>query len=222
MQKHLIVGSLITLSIGCLASDITRNIVPDTYVSAVQKHVSCLRGVCNNECISRFVDLATFLQDNSAIAYNHELTRLTLKKIGVEGNLIPLFDAWDIFLKNYRAVDADLFLREFSVQLFFIYKNIFSHYNEQKVTILEIMHLSSQIMSLPIDQVLTALERCYHQFMIIMGQYGMNQGLSFSAWINRYWWVPPVVVISFVFSAVRHFLLGRAGNIGLPNLQNLA
>ena len=252
MQMHLIVGSLIIVSIGCnacpepsrragpaaaavakaspdtLAKEAASRMVgpddfrrssPDTYVPIVQKHVSCLRRVCNNECIKRFVDPVVFLQDNSAISYSHELTRLSLKKISVEGNLLPLFESWDIFLKNYRLVDSDLFIESFRSCSFLCIKIFFHAITEQKVTILEIMHLSSQIMSLPIDQLLTTLERCYHQFMIIYGTIWPQSRVSFSAWINRYWWVPPVVLISFVFRQLRHFFSAKATNIGLGGHQ---
>ncbi len=217
MRIHLVVGSLIALSLGCEAC-------VDNCVSILQKHVSCLRSVCDDSCIKNLIDPVIFLHDNNVVSYKHELTHLSLKKISTEGNLFPLFESWDIFLKSYRKVESDLFMYEFSIQLFFLYKNILSHYSdisEHKVTVGEVMQLSSQIMSLPIDQVLAALERCYHQFMIIMGHYGVHQGMSLASWIRQYWWVPPVVVISFAYSIVRHFLLPKASEVigGLPGFH---
>jgi len=219
MQMHLIVGILIALSIGCDAcpepcrrtdTEVTRRASFNRCVPILQKHVSCLRRVCNNSCIHNLIDHVVFLQDNSLVFYKHELTRLSLKKINAAGNVLPLFESWDIFLKSYQGIESDLFVQEFSIELFFLYKNILSHYTGSKVTVGDIMQLSSQIMSLPMDQVLSALERCYHQFMIIMGHYGVHQGMSLSAWIHQYWWVPPTIVISFVYSALRHFLLPKA------------
>lgn len=229
MRMQLIVGSLISLSIGCSASP-AKTLTPeavgpngclDMCVPILQKHVACLRRACNNSCLHQLIDPLVFVQDNSPVSYKHELTRLSLKKISTEKDLSPLFESWDIFLKSYRKIESDLFIYEFSIELFFLYKNILSQYPELKVSIGQILLLSAQITSLPLDQLLTTLERCYHQFMIILGQHGMAEGVSLAVWIRQYWWVPPVVIISFAYSALKHYLLPKASDIiGLPGIKS--
>jgi hypothetical protein len=183
----------------------------DDAIKVLDKHVNTLKKFCDNSCGVGLVDLESFFKDNSAIAYHHELIRLALKKVAITSSLNPLFECWKIFKKEYR-IEEELYLHEYSILIFLAYKNILVRFAIAKVSIAEIITLSAQIASLPIDQVLTALEHCYNQFMIILHQYGLQPGLSLAAWLRQYWWVPPVVLISMLYSIVSHFLLGRTSS----------
>jgi len=173
------------------------------------KHATVLHTILSDQQYKHVLNVSEFLQDISEIEFTHDLTRLTIKKIGVVFSLDPLFDAVLVFSRQYSFIEADVFLQEMGVLLFFAYKNILSNYCVSKVTIADIIKLSAQVAALPIDNVLDALEQCYQQFMKLMYEYGWRPGMSFSVWLQQYWWVPPVVLLSFGYSVVVRLLSGK-------------
>lgn len=141
--------------------------------------------------------------------YEHDLIRLCIKKVTNKHALDPVFETWRLFLNAYRDIDAPRFLREFSVLIFCVYKNLIVSLikPDHKVTSTDIFELSSKIMSLPIDQVLDALDMCYRQFMFIMQDYGMTTASSPAEWIKQYWWVIPVSVVSLIVSVAKFVVM---------------
>jgi len=141
--------------------------------------------------------------------YQHELNRLCIKKMMQVNRIDPVFETWRLFVTMYRDIDISLFIHEFSVIIFCVYKNlVFSLLKpDHKVTSNDIFELSVKIMSLPIDQVLDALDLCYRQFILIMQDYGMTAPISWKEWVRQYWWVLPVSVVSLIISIARDNLL---------------
>jgi len=138
--------------------------------------------------------------------YKHELIRLGVKMANAECSFDPVFKIWKIFINDFKDIEASLFLKEYATVVFFVYKNLITSFinPESKVASTEIFELSGKIMSLPIDQLLDALDVCCRQFMFIMQDYGMISGVNPKEWLKEYWWVIPVSVASFVASIVKY------------------
>lgn len=143
--------------------------------------------------------------------YTHELTRLCAKKIIQEQSILPLLETWDLFKTVYSEIDSLVFLQEFSTMLFCMYKDLLIQLYDRnmvlRVVFVDILDLAGKIMSLPIEQVLDALDFCYEQFLVIMHDYGLDSDLTWNQWWRAYWWVPPVVVGILIVSIIKHRML---------------
>lgn len=145
----------------------------------------------------------------------HPLTRQCMETMISKKSLVCLEETWRFFLSNYRSDSRDeadeVFLKEFGVILFCFYRQIFlNQLPLNKVAITEVLSLSSQIASLPLDRVIEALNVCYDRLKIILGRYAPKPGMSLSAWVQMYWWVPPVVLLSSIYSVVAQLLFRQA------------
>jgi len=208
------------LSICCIFSiSIMANNKDEIYINhridRLNKHVSFLAKfhAKNKEQIKILTkEIKKALWRLDITKYDHELIRLCVKKVLYTRAINPIFEAWRLFLETYRSIDSTLFLREFSILIFCLYKNfIFSldrqgHVNP-KVSSVEIFELSGRIMSLPIDQILDALDVCYHQFIFIMQDYGMTTIASPTEWIKENWWVIPVSFVSLIVSIAKYCIM---------------
>src|SRR5437867_1672959 len=65
--------------------------------------------------------------------FSHDLLRICIKKMYNDESLDPLFVIWRLFVSEYKDIECEMFLQEFSVLLFSIYKNIFVSYISNKV-----------------------------------------------------------------------------------------
>lgn len=139
--------------------------------------------------------------------YKHELSRLCVKKIIHSQSLKSILEVWDVFWAMYRTIDPRLFLGEFSIILFCVYKDLLlelCEYTHIRVSIVEIIELSDKIASLPIEQILEVLEQCYNKFFIIMHDYGFHSDLNWTEWLREYWWVPPIAITVVVYIVLKY------------------
>jgi hypothetical protein len=153
---------------------------------------------------------------DSIVVFGHDLICICVKKILHEQSLDPLFAVWRLFVGEYKDIETEMFVLEMSILLFSIYRNILFSFNEANnagepildpATLQEINKLYAQVATLPIKQVLMALDKCYGQFMLIMRDYEINSQMGWIEWIQNYWWVPPVVVTSAIITAVNVFFV---------------
>lgn len=147
-----------------------------------------------------FLDL-----DVNCSSYKHPLVVLCLKKMNMLRSLDPLFETWDIFLKEYKQVEGSLFLHEISILTFCLYKNILCTLDAQRgqrVNAVEIINLYNKINGLPIDEVLTALDHCYVRLIFVLKEYEFFSTMSWGEWLAKYWWLPPMVAIGFLWKIV--------------------
>jgi hypothetical protein len=172
--------------------------------------------------------------DIDCASYKHDCVVLCLKQMKASRTIDPFFETWNIFLKNYRHVETELFVKEMSVLLFFLYKNILFSLDKKKlyianelspfqdtlndrVTMPEIVALYNKISLLPINEVLFALDHCYIRLVLILKEYEFYSSMSWLQWIEKYWWLPPVIVAGiiyriFFYKFVVH-LLGTPGRV---------
>lgn len=156
--------------------------------------------------------------------FTHGLLRICVKKMLNEESLDPLFVMWRLFINEYQDVDSEIFLREMSILLFSIYKNIFTAYLQNRSVatpaidaafLQSAIELYQRVSVLPIKEILEILDDCLVQFTVIMKDYGIDENKTWITWLKKYWWVPPVVVSSMFFSIIKNF----AQSIPMPPVQ---
>lgn len=156
----------------------------------------------------------------------HPLCKLCIEKLLEQKKLGVLEQTWRQFLSEPRDENEENFLKEFGIILFCLYRHVLTHYflqgvKENKVALSEVLSLSSQIATLPLDRVIDALNLCYDRLMIILGRYAPQPGMSLAKWVQMYWWVPPVVVISSIYSIIVRILFKQViGNTFTPGSAN--
>ncbi|MCL4229659.1 hypothetical protein KJZ61_03120 [Candidatus Dependentiae bacterium] len=157
--------------------------------------------------------------------FTHGLLRICVKKMLNEESLDPLFVMWRLFITEYQDVESEIFLREMSILLFSIYKNIFTAYLQNRSVatpaidaafLQSAIALYQRVSVLPIKEILEILDDCLVQFTVIMKDYGIDENKTWIAWLKKYWWVPPVVVSSMFFSIIKNF----AQSVPMPPAQS--
>lgn len=163
-----------------------------------------------------------FVIIDEVLDFSHDLLRICVKKMWAEESLDPMFVVWRLFVSEYKDIESETFLQEFGVLLFSIYKNIFVSYLSNRVAFVnnaptatnsainlqnlqQMIDLYNQVSALPLRQLLEALDLCLDQFLIIVRTYGLQEEMGWLAWIQQYWWVPPVVVTSFVLNLFKDY-----------------
>lgn len=187
----------------------------DTAIKELDRHITVLEQFNTKNKQLKLLPYklgSRFLLIDDIVEFTHDLLRICIKKMMVEESLDPLFVAWRLFVKEYKTIDSHLFLHEMTILLFSIYKNIFVTYLhnrspvETKVDLdflKEMVALYQRINSFPIKELLRILDRCLDQFLKIMQDCGMNEGMSWIEWLKKYWWVPPVIATSVLVGFVK-------------------
>ncbi len=82
-------------------------------------------------------------------------------------------------------------------------------------TIDAITQLYSQIVALPIPEILDLLEEIVSQFDDISTNHELNNStLSWHKWIEKYWWMPPVIFAACIVLMLRYKKLSNRTIIG--------
>lgn len=72
-------------------------------------------------------------------------------------------------------------------------------------TLDSIQQVYTQIAALPIPELLDLIEEIVNQVDHFSQQYELhNQSLSWYAWLEHYWWIPPTVLIAFLMMMMRY------------------
>lgn len=149
--------------------------------------------------------------------YKHELINLCIKKMKKEMSLDPLFEAWRLFNDSFKTVDDGLFLKEFSIIIGYLYKNLLFEFDThrltsldgpvtQKLSLAQLVDFCNKISTLPIPEILRLLDRCYLQFVTIMQEYGLGSGTSWQKWLWEYWWIPPAIICAVIYSIYSRYV----------------
>ncbi len=182
----------------------------DNSIKRLDKHIQFLVSFNKNNYQHLKVNAQSksSLYEFDIVDYKHELVRLCLKGINIKASFEPLFKTWSLFNSSFKEVETDCFVKEFGILIFCVYKNLIKTFikSESKVSSAEIIELAGKIRSLPIEQVLDALDLCYRRFIFIMQDYGLSQENNPKEWLKHYWWVIPVSLFSLAISVVKHYV----------------
>lgn len=137
--------------------------------------------------------------------FKHELVALCIKKMKYVRTLAPIHETWHVFLQTYADVEKDQFVKDFAILIFCIYASMLAelendHFVTGRVTLVDVFVLYGKVSLIPIRELLNLLDLCYVRFEFLLKEYGMFSSLTWSEWFGKYWWVPPVVIVSLIYN----------------------
>lgn len=145
---------------------------------------------------------------DSSLVYHHNLTWLYSKKITHERSIKPLFQMWDLFLKQFKMIEPHLMLVETTRMIFSLYKNFFlllCNHRPEVVTPEDLSVWYDHIEQYTLDETLDVLDTCHQEFSRAMKKYGVFNSPDWSECFLHRWWVMPCVIGSIVYLiAKRH------------------
>lgn len=175
----------------------------------IEKHIALIDHYNKNN--DKLQNRSRALRDCPDHNCSHELIKLCIKRIDMELCLDPVVETWHMFKTSFAQVDPELFVREFTSVLFGVYHQSIQALAApapkasaaQQVSIADIINLYNEVSSLPIVQVLDALDKLYVALNALMLKHGIKADTDWSEWLAANWWVPPVVVGSFLYSLLQ-------------------
>ncbi len=133
------------------------------------------------------------------INFTHKQINCCIEKIKITQSLRPLQDLTYEF-KKYKFIQDEIFTKEFLILLFVTYKNIIIHnlteqqLLEHKSTLETVAQLYGVIESLPLEEILDAIDMISEELPALLEQYEFNSDITWKKWLKKYWWVPPLVI----------------------------
>ena len=176
----------------------------------LEKHIKIL-GRFNTTIKNRFQGYGQFKEH---IAFNnidvklfkHELIILCLKKMLRYKSISPVIEVWEIFLQSFKMVDSEQFIKDLAVLVFCIYTNLLTEFEHikggsvHKVTLVDVFVLYGKVSLIPIRELLNLLDLCYVRFEFLLKEYGFFSSMNWQEWLEKYWWVPPVIILSVTYN----------------------
>ena len=127
-----------------------------------------------------------FILDNTVV-FKHEQIIECIDLMESLTTTQPLIKLWEDY-KQFKYIDDQLFTKELLMVIFLVYKNIIDthpmYYQKNKKK-LDIIALYETISSLPIEELLTAIDIIIDAVEIS----GLKKPIGWQEWIVEYWWV---------------------------------
>lgn len=170
-----------------------------------------------------FCALHTFVEKghkfviDDKLQFNNERVKLCIKRMEETQCLDQLFRLW-LELKQYKLLGNDTFVREFSILTFITYKNIITHCltkqpNLHKSLGQSILNLYNNLESLPLEEILEAIDMLSEELPPILEQYQINSDMTLGEWFKKYWWIPPLVIVTLSVQILLIFQKGKINKI---------
>ena len=195
-------GETILLDEGANYTDvITRR---DYYAQRVTHAVDLLsRLKCRNNNLFESCTLSSRTTINklfeNRVTFTHKQVNCCIEKMRKTHSLKPLQEL-AVEFKKYKFIQDEAFTKEFLLLLFITYKNIIIHnvteqqLLEHKSTLETVAQLYEVIESLPLEEILDAIDMIAEEMPTILEQYEFSSDMTWKAWLKKYWWVPPLIV----------------------------
>jgi hypothetical protein len=158
--------------------------------------------------------------------FKHELIIQCIEQMKQSGTLQPFFKLWKR-LATYDFIEDRVLLQEFVRLMIILYEQLIVSTRESvdndariasQATVGDMMQMYEKISTLPIADLLTLLDEMSDRYEYIVQEYEFsNKTLSWSDWLKKYWWAPPVIIVSFALVVLRHSksLQKLVHNVGL-------
>lgn len=75
--------------------------------------------------------------------------------------------------------------------------------NENKNALDDIMQVYNSVSSLPVREIIDALEKCYDVFSKILNEYRINSSMTAVQWLKSFWWLAPTIAIGLIVAYFR-------------------
>lgn len=151
-------------------------------VENIDRHVCYLRAIHKRECLLQMILHKN--SSNTAQIFHHALMYWCENIVLRQGDVDALFETWDVF-KAHVQNDPEffIFIREFSVLLFFIYQNIL----QDPLAMHEICHIYQHVLALPMEDVLSTLDGYLTQATVFFGKHDFPFLSTMLHWVQAHW-----------------------------------
>ena len=174
------------------------------YAHRLQIPIQRLKSIkCNKDTFFEHIENGCDCTFISNYDFQHPAILSCIKKIDVQSSLSPVLDLWLEF-SNFKQIQDELFLKEFLLLVFTTYRNLlinnaFIHQTPIKKATLEIIsQIYEHLESIPLEQILEAIDVLTEELPEIMQEYEINSDMAWKKWLKKYWWVGPVVGTALV------------------------
>ncbi len=130
-----------------------------------------------------------------------------IQKINTTNSLESVITLGKDFTK-YKLIQNDNFTKEFILFIFCIYKNLL-HNNAiinntplTKSTIEVIAHLYENLDSLPLEEILDALDMLSEELPKLLEEYEFTSAMKWKDWLKKYWWAPPFIGATLILKTL--------------------
>lgn len=194
------------------SDELIKNESLDFIVSRIDTHVKYLTDVClKNEIINNLIfkpgpNISLLLED--PIEFKSELVCLCRDKMKHKNQLEPLVTTWNEF-KEYRLRDSNLFIREFTILILIIYKNLLVTIlplTSSRNIISEMLNVFQQSLSLPVGELIYVIEIFYNKINLIVSSVAVENNLNWYQWLKKYWHVPSAILAAIVTLAIKNYI----------------
>lgn len=207
MKKIFMLGSMILVG----ASNAT-NHEKLILVARIEHHVQSIQDIARKhqgfkQEPLRMSPEALYQTLDGLVSYKHEVVKACIAQIRKEKSLAPFFAMWNSFKNSYQkdayATISQDFLKECSDLIFMFYSNMMNQLIDDhavdaitvhRVTAAEIIQIYLTISELPINEFLDLLDKVLEKIMTILEDYHPEEGQSLFSWLQKNWWIPPVII----------------------------
>lgn len=141
---------------------------------------------------------------DSHIVFTHISIHDTIKEMENNLTVKPLDTLWQEFI-HYKYIEDELLILELAKLLFILNKNrIFNTYTDIKKsdTLQKLIDFYNKLESLPLEDVLEALDILTNEFPAINEKFEINSNMSWKNWLKKYWWAPPLIFSTFFIKSL--------------------
>jgi hypothetical protein len=135
---------------------------------------------------------------DGTLHFYHERINECIELMELEKNADSMFLLWDEFI-HYKYLNDELFLEELIKIIFVSFKNLTVNINGSKQekafqqTLQELLQFYERLDSIPLEEILNAIDILAHELPKISQKYELNSNMSWREWLRKYWWSPPLI-----------------------------
>jgi hypothetical protein len=143
---------------------------------------------------------------------SHPLIQQCILDMRLTGSLKPLLKLWKK-VASYDCIDDKKLLQEYIRLIIIVYNHVKANftstlYNQDKAPPTDpvnMMQLYETVASMPIPELLDMLDEVVDKYEQLSTLYEINnKALTWSEWLKKYWWTPPIIVTSLIAIVAKH------------------
>lgn len=159
------------------------------------------RASSGDHSVMHCCDFASCLHDEF---FHHAYVHACALEIKKQNSIKPIFVLWE-HMVSYDFIEDDIFMKDFIGLVMYVCQYLcvpIEREGRSLVAFNEMLAMYEKIESLPLAELLDLLDVVVDQFGDVVEQYELNGTLTWSAWIAKYWWAPPILSGAFVYTVM--------------------
>lgn len=122
-----------------------------------------------------------------------------------QGTLSPLIQLWHAPDFEEQCMRKDFIQDCIRLNAAILYATINSkstYYKTVKINSESLITAYQTIDSLPVEEMLSAIDVMANEIPSIIQQYEFNSQLTWKQWLKKYWWTPPVIIVRLILKVL--------------------